>query len=182
MGLLPLEPSFAIHAETTGCLVSCTLHACVDHSGMSASPEPIDQAQAGPSRPSALADSTSKKPNGRKRKAGGDGKKGKIFLEDKVRLLCSESWPYGRNADLQQAGLMSLMADVTGGKDSIVQNKLDKQRQRNPSKPAIPEPTTSAANVDKAKLRHDKKKDRNRALVRPRAAKELISRWADLMS
>lgn len=56
------------------------------------------------------------------------------------------------------------MANVTGDKDSIVKTKLDNQRRRNPEN-APPEPSTST-NIDKSKLRHDKKKDRNRALVR----------------
>ena len=47
------------------------------------------EAEAGPStvKPQANPASTSTKNAGRKRKAGGDGKKGKVFLEDKVSLL-----------------------------------------------------------------------------------------------
>ena len=45
-----------------------------------------NESEAGPSRspPPATVDGGEKKGMGRKRKAGGDGKKGKIFLEDKV--------------------------------------------------------------------------------------------------
>jgi hypothetical protein len=42
------------------------------------------EAEAGPSRPTKVQDGETPKNVGRKRKAGGDGKKGKIFLEDKV--------------------------------------------------------------------------------------------------
>jgi hypothetical protein len=42
------------------------------------------EAEAGPSRPIKVQDGETPKNVGRKRKAGGDGKKGKIFLEDKV--------------------------------------------------------------------------------------------------
>jgi hypothetical protein len=42
------------------------------------------EAEAGPSRPTQT--SGPKPPLARKRKAGGDGKKGKVFLEDKVRF------------------------------------------------------------------------------------------------
>jgi len=45
------------------------------------------EAEAGPSTVKPQAQPASTKNAGRKRKAGGDGKKGKVFLEDKVSLL-----------------------------------------------------------------------------------------------
>lgn len=58
---------------------------------------------------------------------------------------------------------MSLMANITGDKDSVVQTKLENQRRRNPDNASVTETST---NVDKAKLRQDRKKDRSKALVR----------------
>ena len=58
------------------------------------------------------------------------------------------------------------MANVTGDQDTVAQSKLENQRRRNPdTAPVVEEVTTSKANIDKAKLRKDKKKDRGRALV-----------------
>jgi len=50
------------------------------------------EAEAGPSKvkPQTQPQAPSKN-GGRKRKAGGDGKKGKVFLEDKVRLLFTDT-------------------------------------------------------------------------------------------
>lgn len=66
---------------------------------------------------------------------------------------------------------MSLMANVTGDKDSVAQTKLENQRRRNPDTAPVEEvakvTSTSSANNNKAKLRKDKKKDRGKALVRP---------------
>jgi hypothetical protein len=46
------------------------------------------EAEAGPSKVKAQSQGAPPAKNaGRKRNAGGDGKKGKVFLEDKVRLL-----------------------------------------------------------------------------------------------
>jgi hypothetical protein len=55
------------------------------------------ESEAGPSRsPSPPVVQTSdKKPQGRKRKAGGDGKKGKIFLEDKVSAVEEAHYYFG---------------------------------------------------------------------------------------
>jgi hypothetical protein len=49
------------------------------------------EAEAGPSKVKAQSQGAAPaaKSVGRKRKAGGDGKKGKVFLEDKVCLLYS---------------------------------------------------------------------------------------------
>jgi hypothetical protein len=44
------------------------------------------EAEAGPSTVKPQSQASAAKNAGRKRKAGGDGKKGKVFLEDKVRL------------------------------------------------------------------------------------------------
>jgi hypothetical protein len=59
------------------------------------------------------------------------------------------------------------MANVTGDQDSVAQTKLENQRRRNPDTAPIPEIQTSKANIDKSKLRKDKKKDRGKALVSP---------------
>jgi len=45
------------------------------------------EAEAGPSTVKAQTQAPAAKNAGRKKKAGGDGKKGKVFLEDKVSLL-----------------------------------------------------------------------------------------------
>jgi len=50
-------------------------------------PKMSPEAEAGPSTVKPQAQPASTKNAGRKRKAGGDGKKGKVFLEDKVSLL-----------------------------------------------------------------------------------------------
>jgi len=46
------------------------------------------EAEAGPSTFKPQTQAPAAKNAGRKRKAGGDGKKGKVFLEDKVCLFC----------------------------------------------------------------------------------------------
>jgi hypothetical protein len=121
------------------------------------------EAEAGPStsvQPAPPRTKDDKPP--RKRKAGGDGKKGKIFLEDKVRNVPLARCDTSRLTF--QAGLLSLMANVTGSKDTVVKSKLDHQRRRNnPSEDAAE--TAAAENVDKHKLRNEKKKKDARAFV-----------------
>ncbi|WWC87951.1 uncharacterized protein L201_002851 [Kwoniella dendrophila CBS 6074] len=58
---------------------------------------------AGPSQ------TKTKTSNERKRKAGGNGKKGKVFVEDKKDLL-------------------SLMSSITSSKDTIAKSKVDKRK------------------------------------------------------
>ena len=56
-------------------------------------PKMSPEAEAGPSTVKPQAQPSSTKNAGRKKKAGGDGKKGKVFLEDKVSLLYYwEAW------------------------------------------------------------------------------------------
>ena len=50
-------------------------------------PKMSPEAEAGPSTVKAQTQAPAAKNAGRKKKAGGDGKKGKVFLEDKVSLL-----------------------------------------------------------------------------------------------
>jgi len=119
------------------------------------------EAEAGPSRPAEVQAGEVPKNTGRKRKAGGDGKKGKIFLEDKVSFL---TLLHSIVAD-DKAGLMSLMADVTGSKDTVVKSKLDNQRRRNDPLEMKQEETVAGPNKDKKKQRHEKKKADTRELV-----------------
>jgi len=119
------------------------------------------EAEAGPSKPSRTQDKEAPKNAGRKRKAGGDGKKGKIFLEDKVSLLIL----HHSNVADYKAGLLSLMADVTGSKDTVVKSKLDNQRRRNDPLEMKQEETVAGPNKDKKKQRHEKKKADTRELV-----------------
>jgi len=65
-----------------------------------------------------------------------------------------------------QAGLLSLISNVTGSKDTVVKSKLDNQRRRNNPADQEKEETAAGPNKDKKKERHEKKKLDNRALVR----------------
>ena len=85
-----------------------------------------DPADLAPERPDGLP-KTKLAPRGRKRKAGGGGKKGKIFLEDKASLDSALLFP---QADVIQSELLSLMSSITDSQDDIAQSKVDKHRAR----------------------------------------------------
>jgi hypothetical protein len=87
-----------------------------------------------------------------KRKAGGTGKKGKTFMEDKVGLLPPyqiylQSLPSPlvmsqlARADAQQSSLLSLVSGITASKAALAQSKVDKV------KPNLPPPSSGANSI-----------------------------------
>ncbi|WVW80230.1 hypothetical protein I302_102208 [Kwoniella bestiolae CBS 10118] len=87
--------------------------------------------------------SNQKQPAERKRKAGGSGKKGKVFVEDKKDLL-------------------SLMSSITSSKDAMAESKITKR------KAALEESETSVAEEKSRKSR--KSVEKEEALERAKAS------------
>jgi hypothetical protein len=60
-----------------------------------------------------------------KQKAGGTGKKGKTFMEDKVSFSFVELGVLSAT-DLRQSSLLSLVSGITASKDAAAKSKVDK--------------------------------------------------------
>jgi hypothetical protein len=95
------------------------------------------EAEAGPSTVKPQAQGPSAKNAGRKRKAGGDGKKGKVFLEDKVcpfyysgshetdsRRAFSPSCPVSLEVKIRSSSPSSIISDA-----GIIQPTSQRRKQ-----------------------------------------------------
>ena len=106
-----------------------------------------------------------KEQGGKRRKAGGTGKKGKKFMEDKVCL--SSAPPLGAVAE-NQAGLMDLISSVTNTQSAKVDAKLIKSRAR-----LLPPSKDNADGVAGGSTRADLGEEKKREKERRRAEKGL---------
>lgn len=113
-------------------------------------PDGTSNAKAGPSQP-------------RKRKAGGDGKKGKVFLEGKVSSLLSNP-----NANLTlRADLLSLISNVTSSKDAVTRSRIDKQKAAISEHP--PKAEEGRLDVSRKKMKSGKPPQEKKSAKRERA-------------
>ncbi|KAK4690086.1 hypothetical protein P7C73_g13, partial [Tremellales sp. Uapishka_1] len=94
------------------------------------------------------------KVKGRKGKAGGPGKKGKVFMEDKTSLL-------------------SLVNSMTSQKDQMIKERIDKAKPRTPAEPTHKEPSASER---KKKERARALREAKKALVEKAKAKKRASK------